>query len=73
MPIHENVIISIWHAIGSPSYISGALVGGLWRLWKYTTSKIKELERLNEDIKCLRNEMKHQKELFNQRINDLNK
>lgn len=71
MPIHENAFISLWHALGSPSYISGALLGGLCKLWLYTYSKIKELESLHGEVSRLEEKIKGQKEMYNTRIDDL--
>lgn len=67
------LIITLWQTLGSPSYISGALLAALWKLWRYTRFKIRELESLHGEIKILEEKLAAQKELFTTRINDMKK
>jgi CHASE3 domain sensor protein len=65
----------LWDVLGKPSYISGILslaVTILSWMSKRVYSKIKELNNLHQKLDLLCQEVRANKELLNQRIDDMN-
>lgn len=68
-----NIIKSIWHALGSPSIISGFLIAAISALARYTKGKLKKLDDLEKNIKSLKEDTNKENILLKDKIESLDR
>ena len=67
MFLHGNVMVSVWHILGEPSYISGILslaVGVLSWVARKIHTKIDNLKDVEERVAVLEHQIEYQQELI---------